>query len=148
MKQHAKQVFCPFLRRCFRNVRHGDRTRTVAGRISQGQQIGEDLPMKLWALNLAARVARRSSCPTYKHGAVVEKGGRVLALAPNSNVPVRGMLSTHAEFAALRRAGEAARGADIYVARARGGTSTSLSKPCPSCATWIAFYGVARVFHT
>jgi diaminohydroxyphosphoribosylaminopyrimidine deaminase / 5-amino-6-(5-phosphoribosylamino)uracil reductase len=88
------------------------------------------------ALRLAARGAGRAS-PNPMVGAVVVRNGRVVGEGYH-----RYDLRDHAEVVALRRAGEAARGSDLFVTL----------EPCahtgrtPPCSPLIAESGVRRAF--
>lgn len=99
-------------------------------------------------LELAARNAAQSEC-AYKHGAVIVRGGAVLASSPNRhrNPPSISYLgaSVHAEAAVLRRTQAA--GATLYVARLAP-SGPALSRPCPRCWTAISLSGVKSVVYT
>jgi tRNA(Arg) A34 adenosine deaminase TadA len=99
-------------------------------------------------LELAARNAAQSNCP-FKHGALLVRGGAVLASSPNRhrNPPSISYLgsSLHAETGALRRANAA--GATLYVARLAP-TGLALSRPCPRCWTAIQRAGVKTVVYS
>ncbi|MGV1079699.1 MAG: deaminase [Candidatus Nanopelagicales bacterium] len=100
-------------------------------------------------LERARKVAARSECNA-KHGAVLVKSGRVLAVAVNTQrndpgVVPKGCVTVHAEVNVLKRVDEeVAKGAVLYVARHNGG----LSKPCPACAAVLGRAGVQRVVWT
>lgn len=99
-------------------------------------------------LQLAARNAALSDCP-FRHGALIVRGGSVLASSPNRhrNPPSIDYLgsSVHAEVAALRRTN--ATGATLYVARLAP-SGLALSRPCPRCWTAIERSGVKTVVYT
>lgn len=118
-------------------------------------------------MSRAVRLAS-SSTVSQRHGALVVRGGSVLSAAVNSYsndpraFPVSyfgdnklssaaraGVLSTHAEVAAIRRvAPELLRGATVYVARLTPGGSLGGSAPCDACAKALADAGVKRVLYT
>ncbi len=110
-------------------------------------------------LDLAMKLASVSSC-TQKHGAVVVRGGRVLALGVNKdrNDPTviadkagsdaRGTIfSVHAEVDALSRVKDA-RGAIVYVARQARTGREALSRPCDNCAITLQAAGVKSICYT
>jgi deoxycytidylate deaminase len=98
-------------------------------------------------------VAQRSE-ERQKHGAVLVKGGRLLATGINSEIldpyiyaPTAEKFSVHAEEAALARVKDAA-GAVLYVARVNNQGEERLSKPCPGCQTLISDSRCKRVVWT
>lgn len=102
-------------------------------------------------LNLACKVAETSDCNN-RHGAVIVKGGRVLAVGVNKfrNHPqfVKRFdcCSVHAEIDAIRRAGECV-GATIYVARVTS-RGPALSRPCNVCYAGICKAGIKEIIYT
>lgn len=108
-------------------------------------------------LDLALRVAQASDC-SQKHGAVVVKGGRVLAVGVNKfrnnpafvesdNATGRGTIfSVHAEVDSLSRVADA-RGAVMYIARA-GKSGPALSRPCENCTEELIAAGIKAVSYT
>lgn len=87
---------------------------------------------------------------------MIVKSGRVVAASVNTfrNNPeivsekhVKRGCSVHAEVNALKRAGENARGATVYVAR-NTGNEPSLSRPCNNCYEALASAGVKEVIYT
>lgn len=108
-------------------------------------------------LNVAAKAAENSEAKNM-HGAVLVKGGRVLAIAVNKNRShptafdnhddIRAHAALCAERAALARVADAT-GAVMYVARVlRKNGQTSLSKPCSRCEKAMIAAGVKRVVWT
>lgn len=99
-------------------------------------------------LELAARNAALSDC-SFKHGALLVRGGAILSSAPNKhrNPPAISYLgsSVHAEVAALRRAN--AVGATLYVVRLSP-SGLALSRPCERCWTAIERSGVKAVVYS
>lgn len=118
-------------------------------------------------LSRAVRLAERSAVPQ-RHGAIIVKGGSVLAHGVNSysNDPrmfpitlfgeeklphsERGShLSVHAELAALRKVNpEQLKGAVVYVARVNRRGEPGNSAPCAACADELRKAGVKRVIYT
>lgn len=95
-----------------------------------------------------------------KHGAVLVKGGRVLAVGVNAmrnppqwgtgliTVPP-GSISIHAEEAVIRAVGPGGTiGAKLYVARVSRGGNVALSRPCDACASLIHSSGIREVVYT
>lgn len=107
--------------------------------------------MKDWVANITIKIARTSKYEPYKHGAVVESGGRIMAAAVNqvkSQNPYSAC-STHAEKSVIRMAKALnVKKCDLYVVRvSRSGIG--LSYPCPSCLKAIKSCGMIRkVFYT
>ena len=104
-------------------------------------------------LNLAARVAQTST-ERYKHGAVLVRGGRLLATATNRRtldpyyyVGVADVFSIHAEDAVMRRVGNP-RGAVLYVARVNNAGDERMSQPCEGCQVLIDNFGIKRCVWT
>jgi deoxycytidylate deaminase len=102
-------------------------------------------------INLALKESKKSTARV-KHGAVLVRGGSVLAKACNSyrthpkwgGGPLR---TLHAEAAVIRKAisrGIDPKGSVIYVAR----KNAQMSKPCPSCQAIIEEHGIRKVVYT
>jgi len=119
-------------------------------------------------LNLALRVAETSEV-NQKHGAVIVKGGSVLALGVNTYTndpkvfpvdyfnesknsllrPNPEAISVHAEIAAIKRCKpETLAGATIYIARISAGGSVGYSAPCDACAEALIQAGVKKIIYT
>lgn len=95
-------------------------------------------------LYAALRLAALSEM-SRKHGAIIVKGGRVLAFGINVN---KGLYSMHAEMVALNKCNkEELKGASIYVARVSNG-EPRMSRPCDVCQHAIADVGIKKVFYT
>ena len=105
-------------------------------------------------LALAVKIAEQSSCDT-RHGAVIVKGGSVLAVGWNKNknhptVFGEGSIlcaSVHAEMDALSKVSDA-KGATMYIARLNKRGVPMMSKPCESCSEGLDRAGIRRVVHT
>lgn len=99
---------------------------------------------------MAAGVALTSKA-RFKHGAVVVRHGKVLAVSPNilkndpKHCPVESC-SVHAEVAAMRKAGWPKR-VHLYVARVNSHGDVRLSKPCEDCEAILEVHKV-KVFWT
>lgn len=107
-------------------------------------------------LKLAIRMAETSEARQY-HGAVVVKGGSVLSLGVNrwrnKSLLLPGgdynpHVTIHAEIDALKRAGEGARGATVYVASIGKNGEERFSRPCNLCAKALIAAGVKQVVYT
>lgn len=95
-----------------------------------------------------------------RHGAVIVRGNSVISMGVNTwrNDPSvvesdmiegRGTIfSTHAEVAAIKRAGDRARGATLYVARLLACGTHGNSRPCQNCARAITRAGIKKVVYT
>lgn len=103
-------------------------------------------------LNLAVNMAGASEMKQ-QHGAVVVKGGRVLALGINKlkNHPEiiseYNKCSVHAEADALSRVKNPA-GCTVYVARINNSGDTMFSRPCDNCHRLMVSLGVSKVVYT
>ena len=116
--------------------------------------------MKAWAARAAIRAAKRSTYVGYMHGAVFERGGRLIGTAQNRLRPSNPQTacSIHAEVALLSQVvnfGSLLKGSfsqkkklDIYVARLSKG-KVGLSKPCHKCMAALRKSGIVRrVFYS
>jgi tRNA(Arg) A34 adenosine deaminase TadA len=107
--------------------------------------------MKHHIAHIATKTAQKSDYPVFRHGAVIESGGRVLAKSCNIRktvTPVASM-SVHAEIAALKRFMSKARlkekmSVNLYVARVAPGEHLALSKPCPKCMAALKASGIVK----
>lgn len=107
--------------------------------------------MKEHIINITIKTAQKSNYPVFRHGAVIESGGRVLTKSSNikkSRTPDASM-SVHAEVAALKRLitkGRLKKGicANIYVARVSPAERVVLSKPCDKCLKALKESGMVR----
>lgn len=118
-------------------------------------------------LNSATKIAARSVVRS-RHGAVIVKGGSVIAVGLNSytndphRFPVnnsgeqkiphldRGkQLSIHAELAAIRRVSpNRLKGATIYIARVTRNGELRNSAPCAGCTKELLEAGIKKVIFT
>lgn len=111
-------------------------------------------------LDVALKVAAASPYRKWRVGAVVVRGGSVLAvgMSKSRNDPslldgydegsheaqhIRERLSLHAEIDALSRC--TPEGADLYVARLTPAGATALAKPCRRCAATAEHLGVRHI---
>ena len=104
--------------------------------------------MTVPSIRLLQRSAASSNHPKSQHSALVVKHGKIISIGHNSTktAPMIGYHSyiqgTHAEFVALKKAGENARGSMLISFRAGG---NMISKPCQGCTQLLRKYGVRRV---
>lgn len=118
-------------------------------------------------LALAIKIANNAE-NNYRHGAVMVKGGRVLAMAPNiyKNTPtifereypnnlemqkesIREHCSVHAEARVVKMVGaDVCHGATIYVARVNNKGESLMSKPCDKCYELLTEVGIKTVVYT
>lgn len=91
-----------------------------------------------------------------KHGAVIVKGGRVLATGINkernhpmkvSSEHIKTHCSVHAEIDALKKVDDA-RGATIYVARVNRKGQERNSRPCSYCYEDLKSSGIKKIIYT
>ncbi len=109
-------------------------------------------------LTLAKRKATQSTFERARIGAVLIKGGRVLASATNQTRYNKranaNWASTHAEEAVIIRVLRKPdglknlAGATLYVTRIKKDGTCGLAKPCSTCQTLINSVGIKKVIHT
>lgn len=107
-------------------------------------------------LDVAVRLAESSEV-SFKHGAVIVKGGSVQSVGVNKwKNPMKPdfppadydpTVSVHAEIDALSRCGDP-RGATIYVARVNKSGEERMSRPCIDCEKALIKAGVKKVIYT
>lgn len=104
-------------------------------------------------LDRAIRIAGESTC-RQKHGVVIAKGPRVLAVAvneerndPNNCTNPKLEASYHAEFKALMQC-FGAKDVTLYSARVNRKGEQMYAKPCNECQKLIEKLGVRKVIHT
>lgn len=109
-------------------------------------------------LNRAIKVASTGNLK-HRHGAVIYKSGRVLAVGINTqrnadtsaSVMPSDAYTVHAEQAAinsLTRAPWLTEGATLYVVRINRAGDTMLSLPCSDCLIAITAAGIKRVVYS
>lgn len=108
-------------------------------------------------LNQAIELAKMSDC-NYKHGSVVRKSGRTIAVGINHNVNDPSKLdeetakkhaAVHAEVAALNACRKVdLTGATVFVARVNNQHEPMMSKPCARCQEALRERGVKKVVYT
>ncbi|MAK50984.1 MAG: hypothetical protein CMG85_17330 [Marinobacter sp.] len=86
-----------------------------------------------------ARKKARECDYFYRLGAVIVKGGKILAIASNTR-------KGHAEVNAIKQASKT-EGADIYVTR-HTPTGMAMAKPCDNCMEAIKAAGIRRIYYT
>lgn len=103
----------------------------------------------------ASDLAATSEC-NQKHGAIIIRGGRVLATAinrtrnnPNNVADPKTQAAYHAEVAALMACPDVdLKNATIYVARVNNSGEQMMSKPCVNCQAALKARGVKKIFYT
>jgi len=106
-------------------------------------------------LSRASELASHSS-EKYRHGAIITRGGKTLAIGinrainnPNHVTDPKTGASIHAEIAALNACRKSnLEGATIYVARILKDGSPAMSKPCLRCQKALRKAGIKKVFYT
>ncbi|MGW2557557.1 hypothetical protein [Streptomyces sp. NPDC001635] len=101
-------------------------------------------------LELAVKQAMRSQC-RYRVGAVLTRGGRILACScnryRNSSVVDYRHATFHAEEVLLRLA-RSTYGTVIYVARVNKAGRAVMARPCTRCQKALASSGISRAHYT
>lgn len=108
-------------------------------------------------LDQAIELAQISDCK-YRHGAIIRKSGKTIAVGVNYTVNDPAYLdddvavehtAVHAEVAALNSCRKVdLQGATIYVARVSARNEPRMSKPCERCQKALKERGVRKVFYT
>ena len=109
-------------------------------------------------LKIAAKAAEQSGHDTFRHGAVLVRGGSVINVAANSDNHTAfgqrfrtdpGKATHHAEVACVLGLDRSAtQGGTIYVARIGKNGEWKNSKPCSMCHEVMGFVGIKRVVYT
>lgn len=107
------------------------------------------------SMRMAAKTALHSQFKQHRVGAVIVKGGNILATGFNSKQPSRllGTLTRHAEAAAVLmllkegRLGDLV-GSECYVTRFTAGGKCGISKPCSHCHQLLRSVGVRNCWYT
>ncbi len=109
-------------------------------------------------LRLAAKAAEQSGHDTFRHGAVLIRGGSVLNIASNSDNhtsfgqrfrTAAGRATHHAETACILGLDRSiTSGGTMYVARINKAGEWKMSKPCSMCHEVMKFVGIKRVVYT
>lgn len=107
------------------------------------------------SFRIAEKQALKSTFQQHRLGAVIVKGGRVLATGYNSRRPssVLGTNTLHAEASAILKLMKDRRlsdlvGADIYVTRFTKGGRIGNATPCVDCFNLICSVGIKRIYCT
>lgn len=107
--------------------------------------------MKTWVARLAIRECLNGDHISHRHGAVLESGGQILAVASNTyktRHPSISVYSTHAEVAAVQKLKPGKiKDADLYVARISH-NHLGLSRPCARCLTFLLTTEIRRVYYS
>ena len=107
---------------------------------------------------MAVKAAEQSEHDTFRHGAVLIKGGSVLNIAANNDNHTSfgqrfrsqpGRATQHAETACVLGIDRAiTQGATVYAARINRSGEWKMSKPCSMCHEVMKFVGIKRVVYT
>lgn len=107
---------------------------------------------------MAAKAAENSGHDTFRHGAVLVKGGSIINIAANSDnhTPfgqrfrsLPGRATHHAELGCILGIDKSmTSGGVVYVARINKAGDWKMSKPCSMCHEALKFVGVRKVVYT
>jgi len=108
--------------------------------------------------NLAIKEAEKSEYSSFRHGAIVCKGGSVIQGSPNKNclcsfgerfIHYKGIPTVHAELGSILGVSKTnTHNATVYVVRINRNGTLMNSRPCPMCQGVLFFVGVKRVFYS
>ena len=88
------------------------------------------------------RVADFPKQRSYRHVAIITRGGCILAVGVNA-------YTTHAEVVALEQlAYDNRKGVTVISLRIRKDGSLAMAKPCPSCTRYMRECGVKKVMYS
>jgi deoxycytidylate deaminase len=108
--------------------------------------------MKDFVKRAAVKMAFQSTFPTFRHGAVIEIGGSIVAAGVNGYKPTihrASKFSTHAEIACVSRVEpEKLDRARLYVARVNKAGQIVNSRPCARCELYLRSLGLGRVYYS
>lgn len=103
----------------------------------------------------AYKIAKDSTFERHKLGAVLCRGGRILAVGFNSIRYTKelGHGTLHAEESVILKLLKSRRqhllvGAELYVTRVRPNGTCGLSRPCDRCMSLIKAVGIKKVHYT
>jgi deoxycytidylate deaminase len=107
------------------------------------------------SFRMAEKIAKQSQFKQHRVGAVIVKGGNIVATGYNSRQPskILGTPTRHAEAAAIlsllkeKRQDELV-GSVMYVSRFTRGGQLGIAAPCPACNALIRSVGIRKVFYT
>lgn len=109
-------------------------------------------------LRMAAKAAEQSGHDTFRHGAVLVRGGSIISISANSDNHTAfgqrfrtspGRATQHAEVACVLGVDRTmTNGGVIYVARVNRSGEWKMSKPCSMCHEVMKFVGVKKVVYT
>jgi tRNA(Arg) A34 adenosine deaminase TadA len=105
--------------------------------------------MKSWVIKQTIKTAKTSSYPVFRHGVVIESGGRIIFKSTNikKSVTPSASMSVHAEVSGLKAVMSKSRlkrkmKVDLYVCRVSLTNRVMLSRPCPKCLAAIISSGI------
>jgi deoxycytidylate deaminase len=107
------------------------------------------------SMRMAAKAAKESTFKQHRLGAVIVKGGNILATGFNTRQP-SSLLKTatrHAEASAILKLLKKGRqhdlvGSSLFVSRFTSGGRIGLSRPCDHCMGLIRSVGIKEVWYT
>ena len=121
-------------------------------------KMGSGMCKEVRALRMAAKAAENSGHDTFRHGAVLVKGGSIMNISANNDNHTSfgqrfrsqpGRATQHAEVACILGMDRSVtQGSTMYVARVDKQGCWRLSKPCSMCHEAMKFVGIRRVVYT
>ena len=113
---------------------------------------------ELRGLRMAAKAAENSEHDTFRHGAVLVKGGSIINIAANNDnhTPFGerfrtspGRATHHAELGCIMGIDRSTTtGGVVYAARVNKAGEWKMSKPCSMCHEAMKFVGIKKVVYT
>ena len=107
-------------------------------------------------LERATELAKMSDCRVARHGAIITRNGKTIAVGINRRINnpahvtnTKTDVTVHAEVAALNACRKTnLNGAIVYVARVLKDDTPAMSKPCENCQKALKERGVKVVHYT
>lgn len=93
-------------------------------------------------IRLARKLVAKSTNKRYRHVAIVERGGSIVAVGWNH-------FEIHAEYHALNKLWPSeVRGTKVWSLRFTKTGKLAMAKPCPTCETFLKKWGVKAVWYS
>lgn len=106
-------------------------------------------------IQTAFRLSKNSSCRQYRMCALLVKGGRIIKIGLNRNIPAQAKTDYYPEYCQVHAETdclvgverETLEGATLYIAGRTRTNSVLLSKPCRHCQNFLRQFPLKAVFY-